>query len=148
MGSYKGKTTVRALKKIDWEKVDQLLICGCNGKEIAATIGIHEQTLYDRCEVEKSTGWTAYLQEKQAIGDQILRAVQYQKAVKGSERMLIHLGEHRLKQVPKKEKDDTDEIRNARAHLNVVMHELKQLKAKNKEANDDTTTTTSPESSI
>ena len=35
--------------KIDWKQVENLLMAGCSGVEIAASLGIHENTLYKRC---------------------------------------------------------------------------------------------------
>ena len=32
--------------KIDWKQVENLLMAGCSGVEIAASLGIHENTLY------------------------------------------------------------------------------------------------------
>jgi len=86
-------------KRINWEQVDAMLIAGCNGVECAATIGIHPETLYDKCKEEKLTGWSDYSQSKRAHGDGLLRAAQYQKAYKDKHpTMLIWLGKQRLGQ--------------------------------------------------
>lgn len=84
---------------IDWEKVDSLLVAGCKGTEIAGYFGIHEDTLYSRCVQEKSMVFSAYARIKYAKGDGIIRAVQYEVAVKKKDRsMLQFLGKTRLKQ--------------------------------------------------
>ena len=89
-------------KEIDWKKVDDLLLAGCHGTEIAAYIGIHPDTLYLRCKSEQGMVFSAYSQEKKAKGESILRAHQYAKAVglttKGDNTLLIWLGKNRLKQ--------------------------------------------------
>ena len=87
------------VKPVDWEKVDNMLIAGCNGVECAAAIGLHPDTLYDKCRDEKGTVWTLYLQEKRSHGDGMLRAAQYQKAIKEkNSTKLIWLGKQRLNQ--------------------------------------------------
>jgi hypothetical protein len=87
------------MKNIDWAQVDSMLIAGCNGIEIAGSIGIHADTLYIRCAEEKKIGWSDYLQAKRAHGDGLLRAAQYQKAYKDKNpTMLIWLGKQRLNQ--------------------------------------------------
>jgi hypothetical protein len=88
--------------EIDWEKVDQLLIAGCKGTEIAGYLGMHPETLYRRVEEEKKVGFGVYLQEKRSKGDSLLRAHQYAKAMgltdKGENSLLIWLGKVRLEQ--------------------------------------------------
>lgn len=89
-------------KTLDWKKIDELLIAGCTGTEIAGYFGIHPDTLYLRCQKEKSMGFSAYAQEKRSKGDSILRAHQYAKALgltdKGDNTLLIWLGKTRLAQ--------------------------------------------------
>lgn len=89
-------------KILDWKKIDELLIAGCTGTEIAGYFGIHPDTLYIRCQKEKSMGFSAYAQEKRSKGDSILRAHQYAKALgltdKGDNTLLIWLGKTRLAQ--------------------------------------------------
>lgn len=91
-------------KIIDWEKVDQLLIAGCKGTEIAAHLGIHSDTLYLRCDKEKGVSFSTYLQEKRAVGNTLLRAAQFDEAVRKRDRgMLVWLGKNRLEQSDKEE---------------------------------------------
>ena len=90
--------------KIDWDKVDNLLIAGCTGTEVAAHIGIHYDTLYRRCELDKKVGFAIYLQEKRAKGDTLLRAAQFDEAVRKRDKtMLVWLGKNRLLQKDKSE---------------------------------------------
>jgi len=86
-------------KKIDWEMVDTLLRDGCLTTEIAATLGVCTDTIYNACVREKGTTFSAYSQEKKAIGERLLRSVQFQHAVKDrNTTMLIWLGKQRLGQ--------------------------------------------------
>ncbi len=91
-------------KIIDWEVVDKMLIAGCNGVQCAASIGVHAETLYDRCKLEKNTVFSVYAQDKRAHGDALLHAAQYEKAYQDKHpTMLIWLGKQRLNQ-----KEDLD----------------------------------------
>lgn len=86
-------------KHIDWEKVDNMLMAGCNGVQAAAAIGVSPDTLYLRCQNEKNTVFTVYAQEKRAHGNGLLHAAQFQKAIKEKNpTMLIWLGKQRLEQ--------------------------------------------------
>lgn len=114
-------------KEIDWNKVDQYLIGGSNGVQIAGKFGIHPDTLYDRCQQEKGVVFSAYAQEKRSCGDADLHLSQYLKAVKDKNTtMLIHLGKHRLGQ---KDHDDKDIPPNDN-NLTSLLEEIKTLKEK------------------
>ncbi len=90
---------------IDWEIVDNLLIAACPGTEIADHIGISASTLYLHCEKEKKTNFSAYSQQKRSKGNNLIRAAQFDEAVRKRDRgMLIWLGKNRLSQ------SDRDEI--------------------------------------
>lgn len=84
--------------KIDWQKVDKLLEAGCLGTEVAGVIGIPPDLLYDRCLSENGVNFSEYRQKRVASGDAILRAKQYQTAMKGNVPMQIFLGKNRLNQ--------------------------------------------------
>jgi hypothetical protein len=97
---------VRPLKEVDWKKVDELMMAGCLGTEIAAYFGMHEDTFYKKVAQEKKMGFSAYLQLKHSHGESILRAHQYAKALglteKGDNTLLIWLGKTRLRQKEEK----------------------------------------------
>jgi len=97
----------RPVKDIDWDKVDELLMAGCFTTEIAANIGVHKNTLYQRCEKEKGCGFSAYSQEKKAKGESLLRKVQYDVAMSGDRTMLVWLGKQRLDQHDKAKIEQT-----------------------------------------
>lgn len=98
--------------KIDWEKVDELLLSGCPGTEVAAFFGIHPDTFYKRVELKYNVGFSAYLQEKKSKGEALLRAHQFDKALgktrKGDTQLLLMLGRERLGQRQEKESNDND----------------------------------------
>ena len=92
--------------KIDWQKVDNFLLAGCDGSEIAPHFGIDAQTLYRHCKAEKKVDFEAYKREKQSQGDSLLRAAQFKKAIQeGDNTMLVWLGKQRLNQSDKKQVD-------------------------------------------
>jgi hypothetical protein len=89
----------RPPKPIDWELVDRLLEAGCLGTEIAANFDMHPSTFYERVTEQYKMSFTQYSSEKKSKGDSILRAVQYQVAVKDKDKtMLIWLGKQRIGQ--------------------------------------------------
>ena len=87
---------------IDWEKLDDLLISGCMGTEIAGHFGISHQALYVKVKKEKKMSFHDYSASKKAKGDSILRDHQFCKAIgatdKGDNTLLIWLGKTRLGQ--------------------------------------------------
>lgn len=86
---------------IDWKLVDKMLMASCEGTEVAAALGIHPDTLYLRCEKDKKMGFSEYLRQKKAKGDNYLKTKQYQVAMNGDKSMLIWLGKNRLGQSDK-----------------------------------------------
>ncbi len=102
-GEEKQKT--RPQKIIDWEKLDQLLIAGNYGTDIAGFFGMHPETLYDRVKLEKGIGFTEYQQIKQGQGKSLIRSKQFERAMKGSDKMLVHVGKHYLGQIDKIQQD-------------------------------------------
>jgi hypothetical protein len=97
-----GKKLSRPEIPIDWKKVDELLMAGCYGTEIAGYIGMHPETFYDRVLKKHGIGFTEYMQQKKSKGDSLLRAHQYAKALglttQGDNTLLIWLGKNRLGQ--------------------------------------------------
>lgn len=89
-------------KQIDWILVDDYLETGCPGTKIADAIGVHPETLYNRCELEKGMVFSAYSQTKRNKGDALLFKAQFDKAIGrtdlGDSSLLTHLGKTRLDQ--------------------------------------------------
>ncbi len=98
---------------IDWNIVDGLLEAGCKGTEIAARLGIHHETLYNRTVSDRGVTFTTYAAKMREKGEAILREVQYLKAIgksdKGDNNMLIWLGKNRLKQMDKQPEERATE---------------------------------------
>jgi len=116
--------------KIDWKRVDDLLIAGCSGREIASNIGLSPDTLYLRCVTDNGVQFSEYSRQKSEKGESLLRAHQYAKALgltdKGDNTLLIWLGKTRLKQ------RETDE-QVVSTEVNQKYEALMDLMAKNQE---------------
>lgn len=106
----------RPKANIEWKKVEELLMAGCSGAEIAANFGISPHTIYDRCLTDNNIPFSDYSQQFYAKGESLLRAVQYSKAVKGDTAMLVWLGKNRLKQ-----RDKEEDTRNS-AHYTIKVN--------------------------
>lgn len=95
---------------IDWKQVGQLLEAGCGAMGISAILGIDENTLYRRCEIDNKVNFGTFSQQKKAKGDEQLRTKQYQTAMSGNVTMQIWLGKQRLGQADKSEvKSEVDQ---------------------------------------
>lgn len=127
----KSNNSGRPKADIDWKKVDELLISGCSGAEIAGYFGLNPATLYDRCQTDNKKMFSEYSQEKTAKGDSILRAHQYAKALglteKGDNTLLIWLGKCRLKQ----RENDVIPLPANDSHLIEIIQGLKESKGSN-----------------
>ncbi len=78
----------RPAKVIDWQLVDNLLMAGCSGKEIAGNFGIIPDTLYDNVAARYNVSFTEYQQSMRAKGLGLLRAKSFDKAFKGDNTQL------------------------------------------------------------
>lgn len=93
---------------IEWSTVDKLLEADCEGTEIASYIGVHPNTLYERCKKEKKCNFSEYLQLKKAKGNSLIKVKQFEAAVKDKDKaMLIWLGKNRLGQRDRQELKQT-----------------------------------------
>lgn len=88
---------------IDWKKIENMAVAGCNGQQIAAAVGIHYNTLFKRCKEDNKCEISEYLQTKKEKGNNLLIQKQFDIALKGDRAMLIWLGKNRLGQSDKKE---------------------------------------------
>jgi len=98
--------------KIDWAKVDRMLEAACTGTEIAAALGIHTNTLYERCKIDNKSDFSGYSQAKRASGERLLKMKQMELAMKGDKTMLVWLGKQRLGQSNKMEAKVQDVTQN------------------------------------
>lgn len=83
---------------IDMKIVDDLLIQGANGMQIAAYLGVHEDTLYNRIQFDFGINFSEYSAKKRSKGDAMLHAAQFKKAIRGDNTQLVWLGKNRLGQ--------------------------------------------------
>lgn len=98
-----GDQMSRPEKPLDWAKVDQLLMAGCKGTQIAPHFDMHPETFYDKVKEKYGIGFTEYCAIKREHGDSLLHAKQFEKALKGDNAMLIWLGKQRLGQREQRE---------------------------------------------
>jgi len=78
----------RPEKEIDWEKVEQLLLAGAVGTEIAPHFDIHPETFYKRFQQHHGVGFTGYCQSRRQQGNALLKLRSFQKAMKGDNQQL------------------------------------------------------------
>lgn len=90
--------------KIDWNYVAELLEADCSGNEVASKLGIHSNTLYQRCKKDLNVDFVTFKAEKRASGDSILKMKQFESAIKDKNiPMQIWLGKQRLGQKDKQD---------------------------------------------
>ena len=104
---------------INWDIVDNMLHAQCNGASIARLLGIHPDTLYNKCKEKYKVDFSAYAQQKKSEGQELLRAKQFDTAMSGNVTMQIWLGKQYLSQQDKVNLDhsgglkvDYDDARN------------------------------------
>lgn len=115
----------RPLVELDWNFIDDLLTWGCSGSQVAARIGVHPKTLYDRCLIEKELPFCEYIVQKREKGDTLLKEQQFKKALGltdlGDNTMLVWLGKNRLNQRDKQpdeiDNNITIKVVDARNHI-------------------------------
>lgn len=89
---------------IDWKVVDHYLTCGCSGAQVAAKIGIGSDCLYLRVKEEFGVDFSAYMQQKRATGETLVKEAQFDEAVrKRNTSMLIWIGKQMLGQSERQE---------------------------------------------
>ena len=93
-------------------------MAGCLGTEVAASIGISEDTLYRRVVKElKYESFTAYAVNFRQKGDSLLKAKQFESAIRDKNiPMQIWLGKQRLGQ---KDKTDLEVNSVSKVHIEV-----------------------------
>ena len=96
--------------EIDWDWVDEKLANFWEGTEIAAHLGIHKETLYDRVKDKFKTDFSDYKAKKRAKGKAVLRELQLKTAMEGNVTMQIFLGKQYLDQADKQQIEQVHEI--------------------------------------
>lgn len=124
---------VRPVKPLDWKKVDNLLMAGCHGTEIAANFDMHPETFYRKVQEEKKVGFTEYSALKRSQGDSLLRAKQFEKALEKDNTMMIWLGKNRLNQRENTENTNysAEEVDRAKRILEQVSRNQEASSARN-----------------
>ena len=94
---------------INWARVNSALEAGANGVQVAAMLGMHPDTLYNKCKALYNMDFSAYMLIKREAGNEKLLKAQYELAInENNNSMLIWLGKQRLNQSDKREiKNDT-----------------------------------------
>jgi len=108
---------------VDWELVDKYLIGGAKGSQVAAAIGVHYDTLSNRCKEDHNVLFSEYSAKKKQKGNLMLHAKQYQVAMSGNTTMLVWLGKQRLGQTDQPK--ESQEFNGSLASLLDVMHLIK-----------------------
>ena len=89
---------------INWARVNSALEAGANGVQVAAMLGMHPDTLYNKCKALYNMDFSAYMLTKREAGNEKLLKAQYELAIQENDRaMLIWLGKQRLNQSEKRE---------------------------------------------
>lgn len=88
----------RPTKTIDWNAVEQYLIDGCTGTQIAQILGMHADTLYRTYQDQFGKNFSEFSQTCLQQGNKKLLNKQMDVALNGNTSMLIWLGKQRLGQ--------------------------------------------------
>lgn len=87
---------------LDWERINELLKCGCSGRQIAGHLGINPATIYDHSMMDHGIPFSQYSEQFYAKGESLLKEKQFNKAMgidkDGDNMMLVWLGKNTLKQ--------------------------------------------------
>jgi len=118
---------------VDWDRVDELLECGCTGEEIAACFGMAAQTFYNKVSEKYQMHFISYRQMMKAKGESLLREQQFKKALGlsqlGDNTLLIWLGKQRLGQSETHQDQSINE--EALKNFNLLIEQLNSLQKKN-----------------
>ncbi len=121
---YEKGPTGRPPKPVDWIRVELLLMCGCNGPEIAANFDMHVDTFYQKVKNEFGINFTTYASLFKQKGDSLLREKQFEKALEKDNTMMIWLGKQRLHQKePEQQKSETTQTES----VHVIIAQAKEL---------------------
>jgi hypothetical protein len=107
-----GKPTGCPLIPIDWKLVDQMILAGSSGIEIAGALDVCHDTFYDRFRIEHGVAFSAYRAKRRFGGHGMLRIKQFQSAMRGNTAMMKILGEEWLGQGKGNSESSDDSERN------------------------------------
>lgn len=106
----KKRQPYRPVIPIDWKLVENMILSGCNGREISGALGVCTDTFYDRFTIEKGVTFSEYLPNRRPGGLGMVKLKQFQSAMRGSNQMLTLLGKEWLGQ-GKRDDDEGSEAR-------------------------------------
>lgn len=113
--------TGRPRVPIDWEKVAGLLKMQCSTAEIAAQVGVHPDTLYNRCLEDLGEPYTDYSVRMRENGKASLRASMFKEAVGGNVTLQIWLSKQYLGMSDKQAVKHSGDANNP---LNIIINEV------------------------
>lgn len=93
------KTSKRAGRTkiaIDWQRVAYILKCGGKGTHAASDLGIHADTIYNRCLGDTGLIYSDFSALHRQKGDALLFIQEFEQALSGDRTMLIWLSKNRL----------------------------------------------------
>lgn len=88
----------RPTKTFDWVQVGQMCSVNMTVKEICCVLMCDDETIRKGCEREKGITFSAFYDQHREKAKMSLRRMQWQRAKKGSDRMLTWLGIQELGQ--------------------------------------------------
>ena|SRR5271165_2700942 len=91
----------RPKSEINWKALDALCMAQCTLAEIAAHLGVSDDTIERAVSRERGLSFAEYFEQKRKGGFASLRHNQYQVAMSGNVTMLIWLGKQWLGQSDK-----------------------------------------------
>ncbi|MDQ3747984.1 MAG: hypothetical protein M3367_03050 [Acidobacteriota bacterium] len=103
------KKAGRPKANIDWALISRKLQAGSKGTTIARSLGIEPNTFYRRCEEDNKVGFSEFLSQKIAEGNDLIYNKQFEVAMKGNVSMLIWIGKQRLGQRDKNDLTSNNE---------------------------------------
>ena len=122
MGDKKKKVG-RPSFSVDWTKVDELLKYGANGKQVAARLGIHYDTLVNKLAEDKPnySNFSEYIREKRSIGDTLLLEAMYKNAIENEDKtMQVWLSKNRLGYTDKQEVKSENTVKFREININPI----------------------------
>lgn len=84
--------------EIEWEKLELYIKVGSTQKKICQAFGITENTLRSRAEEHYGVEYSQFCASLKGTGILLIEAKQFEQAMKGNIKMLIHLGRIRCEQ--------------------------------------------------
>ena len=108
---------------INWQLVEDLATKHCTGTEIAATLGVHPNTLYLKVEEKYKCGFSEFLNQKKENGRQLLKKAMFEQALEGDKTVLIWLSKNYLGFTDTQKIEQKTEIKTEKVDLSSLTDE-------------------------